>query len=73
MTDVKDSDQVSGSGPLDEGEERRVRERAYEIWEEEGRPEGAALEHWLRANQERRSEQNLRLAEGEISSLSDLD
>jgi hypothetical protein len=26
-----------------------VRDRAYRIWEEEGRPEGRAMEHWVRA------------------------
>jgi len=26
-----------------------IRERAYAIWEEEGRPYGKDLEHWLRA------------------------
>lgn len=29
-----------------------VEARAYEIWLEEGRPEGKALEHWLRAEEE---------------------
>jgi hypothetical protein len=27
----------------------RVRSRAFEIWEREGRPEGRALDHWLEA------------------------
>jgi Protein of unknown function (DUF2934) len=26
--------------------------RAYGLWEQEGRPEGRALEHWLRAESE---------------------
>jgi hypothetical protein len=29
--------------------EQRVRERAYAIWEAEGRPDGKEHEHWLRA------------------------
>jgi hypothetical protein len=29
--------------------EQRIRARAYEIWEEEGRPEGREREHWERA------------------------
>jgi len=29
--------------------DKTVRERAYYIWEGEGRPEGRAREHWLRA------------------------
>jgi hypothetical protein len=26
--------------------QQRIRERAYQIWLEEGRPEGQAEEHW---------------------------
>lgn len=33
-------------------DERKVRERAREIWEEEGRPEGRAGQHWRRASEE---------------------
>ncbi len=33
-------------------EERRIRARAYEIWEEEGRRDGLDQEHWLRAKWE---------------------
>lgn len=29
-----------------------VSRRAYEIWENEGRPEGSDLRHWLQAEQE---------------------
>lgn len=29
--------------------EERIRAIAYALWEEEGRPEGCAEEHWLRA------------------------
>jgi hypothetical protein len=32
--------------------EQRARERAYEIWEQSGRPEGKADEHWLQAEAE---------------------
>ncbi|NYZ10962.1 DUF2934 domain-containing protein [Azospirillum sp. RWY-5-1] len=31
---------------------KMVEERAYQIWEEEGCPEGKQLDHWLRAEQE---------------------
>lgn len=34
---------------MDDREQRR-RERAYKIWEDEGRPEGADLDHWQRAD-----------------------
>lgn len=29
--------------------EARIRERAYQIWEREGRPEGRDFDHWTRA------------------------
>ncbi len=32
--------------------EQRVRERAYAIWESEGRPQGRHREHWWRAERE---------------------
>lgn len=32
--------------------EARIRERAYAIWEHEGRPEGREQEHWERAARE---------------------
>lgn len=32
--------------------EQQVRERAYAIWEQEGRPDGEDREHWLRAEAE---------------------
>ncbi|WP_161142169.1 DUF2934 domain-containing protein, partial [Propylenella binzhouense] len=35
-----------------EKDEDRIRERAYRIWEEEGRPEGRHDEHWHRAGRE---------------------
>ena len=39
-----------------EPDERRIRERAYAIWIEEGRPHGRDLAHWRRAHQELRGE-----------------
>jgi hypothetical protein len=33
-------------------DEHRIRERAYGIWIEEGRPHGRELAHWQRAHQE---------------------
>jgi hypothetical protein len=30
----------------------RIRERAHQIWIEEGQPNGRALDHWLRARWE---------------------
>ena len=31
---------------------QRIRERAYEIWEQEGRPEGREQEHWREAERQ---------------------
>lgn len=35
--------------------ESRTRDRAYAIWEAEGRPEGRATDHWLAAETECRA------------------
>ena len=32
--------------------ERKIKARAYQIWMEEGQPEGKDREHWVRAKQE---------------------
>jgi hypothetical protein len=32
--------------------EEHIRQRAYEIWEQEGRPDGHDCEHWLQAQAE---------------------
>lgn len=32
--------------------EAAIRQRAYAIWEEEGRPQGREWDHWERASQE---------------------
>ena len=40
----------SGDGQI--AKEQAIRERAYAIWEEEGRAEGCHLDHWLRAEAE---------------------
>lgn len=33
-------------------EEERIRQRAFELWEEAGRPEGKEYTHWIRARKE---------------------
>jgi len=35
-----------------ENREHAVRERAYAIWERDGRPEGKNLDHWFQAETE---------------------
>jgi Protein of unknown function (DUF2934) len=37
-------------------DEHQIRERAYGIWIEEGRPHGRELAHWQRAHRELRGE-----------------
>ncbi len=37
---------------MNESKRDRIAARAYEIWEEEGRPPNKAEEHWRRAEQE---------------------
>lgn len=41
-----------------ENVEERIRRRAYEIWEREGRPDGREVDHWLQAAEEIRTEAN---------------
>jgi len=38
--------------PVRPDNEARIRERAYAVWEQEGRPDGKHLEHWLQAEAE---------------------
>jgi hypothetical protein len=38
--------------PMSADKERRIRERAYRIWEDEGKPSGREKEHWRRARRE---------------------
>ena len=42
---------MDGDATMDQEIERKVRERAYAIWEQEGRPDGQHLKHWERAKQ----------------------
>ncbi|HEX2529717.1 MAG TPA: DUF2934 domain-containing protein [Geminicoccus sp.] len=43
---------MSDPGQADEAILQKVRERAYQLWETEGRPEGRDHEFWFRAEQE---------------------
>ena len=43
----------------DDKREATIRERAYAIWEGEGRPDGRSLAHWLKAEAEIGSDQEL--------------
>jgi hypothetical protein len=44
-------------------EQQAIRERAFAIWEQEGRPSGNAVAHWLRAEAEVKTEAALGPAE----------
>lgn len=39
--------------------EKRVRERAYQIWQRQGEPEGCSKEHWAQAEAEIKLEHEL--------------
>ncbi|WP_338012496.1 DUF2934 domain-containing protein [Rhizobium sp. Root708] len=41
----------NGTRTMSEHEEK-IRQRAYEIWEREGRPQGEDMKHWLKAFEE---------------------
>lgn len=43
---------TDGRSTMSGQHEDRVRERAYQLWEKEGRPEGQHLHHWRRAEEE---------------------
>lgn len=45
---VAGSPEAAGRNPVDDA----IRQRAYEIWETEGRPEGREREHWSQAETE---------------------
>lgn len=48
--------------------EDRIRQRAFEIWEREGRPEGLQKQHWLQAEREIEQEQDSAVETGRTSS-----
>lgn len=73
MTKGENSHKIPGLAKLEQNLDERVRRRAYEIWLEEGQPEGRDLDHWSRAEQELTTASDLKLAEGEITSLSESD
>ena len=54
--DASATDAVERGPEVERDRERRVRERAYEIWEQEGRPDARSLDHWLSAKQELETE-----------------
>jgi hypothetical protein len=45
-------DEVAAGSQTKKGLEQEVREKAYHLWEKDGRPEGHSEEHWHRAREE---------------------
>ncbi len=73
MAEEQNPHDIPGLEKLEEHVDVRVRQRAYEIWLEEGRPEGRDLDHWARAKAELARASDLKRAEGEITSISESD
>lgn len=48
-----------------ETDDDRLRERAYQIWEREGKPDGRHEDHWQRARRELEADDMLRKGEVE--------
>lgn len=46
----------SQNNPVTHEAHERISRRAYQMWEEAGRPEGRSDEYWLRAEREERGE-----------------
>ena len=40
---------TNGLEAFERARQKRIERRAYEIWEQEGRPEGRAFDHWRQA------------------------
>ncbi|WP_322787264.1 DUF2934 domain-containing protein [Paraburkholderia heleia] len=55
-----------GGTIMNEQREERVRRRAYQLWEDDGAPEGRADEYWSRAEKQIAAEYD---AEGDTSSI----
>jgi hypothetical protein len=51
-TSISDHGPVAEHRETESISEERIRERAYCIWIEEGRPEGRRHDHWIRARWE---------------------
>lgn len=49
--------------------EEVIRERSYQIWLSEGRPDGKAVEHWLRAETELENELPARIVSSRSKDL----
>jgi len=68
-TNIDKKDAAERRPEVEQEKERLIRERAYEIWEREGQPEGREVEHWLRARRELDPDDELRQSERHIGTL----
>lgn len=62
MPDVQTNPKRSGGPAPDAITFEQIRERAYELWERNHRPEGFEIEFWLLAERELRKERERRRA-----------
>ena len=53
---------------MNDDRDARIRTRAYEIWQEQGRPEGRTVEHWLEAERQLGGEEDSRSLEEDSDS-----
>lgn len=58
MAELDEGRIVFGQGPTTPESEivERIRQRAHQIWEQEGCPDGREFEHWKRAERELRGD-----------------
>ena len=74
MTEEKTPRHIPGLEELEKELDERVRKRAYEIWLEEGQPEGREVDHWSRAKEELTpAAEDQKQVAGKITSLSGSD
>lgn len=47
---------------MNDERERRIKARAFELWQQEGSPDGRTLGHWLQAEREIQEEEEAEVA-----------
>jgi hypothetical protein len=72
-TNSPTADQSQAAEPATRDLEKEIRERAYAIWENEGRQEGRHVEHWERAERQINGEFHLDKTEIEGDDVPNLD
>ncbi|MFB9794865.1 DUF2934 domain-containing protein [Shinella granuli] len=54
---------------MDDQRERRIKERAFELWQREGSLDGRSLGHWLQAEREVQEEDEAEAASRDVVGL----